>query len=75
MLLAQADKFFKDERYIDSARCYAQCSASFEEVTLKFIDIGEREALRYYLVARLDRTRKTVSSSTHKGSTTDLFYF
>lgn len=39
---------------------YAQCSASFEEVTLNFIDIGERDALRYYLVARLERTRKIV---------------
>lgn len=61
MLLAQADNFFKNASYIKSAQCYAQCSASFEEVTLKFIDMGEREALRYYLVARLERTRKSVS--------------
>ena len=60
VLIAQADRFFKDGRYIQSAQCYAQCSASFEEVTLNFIDAGERDALRYYLVARLERTKKTV---------------
>ncbi|KAI5123557.1 hypothetical protein M0805_003376 [Coniferiporia weirii] len=59
VLIAQAGQFFEDGRYIPAAQCYAQCSASFEEVTLKFIDADEREALRYYLVARLERTRKT----------------
>ncbi|KAH8120213.1 DigA protein [Phellopilus nigrolimitatus] len=49
VLIAQADRFFKDGQYIHSAQSYAQCSASFEE----------REALRYYLVARLERTRKS----------------
>lgn len=61
MLVAQADAYFKEGRYIHSAQCYAQCSASFEEVTLKFVDVDERDALRYYLVARLERTRKHVS--------------
>lgn len=61
VLIAQADDFYHEGRYIQAAQTYAQCSASFEEVTLKFIDIDEREALRYYLIARLERTRKTVS--------------
>ena len=60
MLIAQAEQFFKEGRYIQSAQCYAQSSASFEEVTLNLIDAGEREALRYYLISRLERTRKTV---------------
>jgi hypothetical protein len=33
----------------------------FEEVALKFLDAGERDALRSYLISRLDRTRKSVS--------------
>lgn len=27
---------------------------------LKFLDIGERDALRSYLISRLERTKKTV---------------
>lgn len=61
VLIAQADAFFQERRYIQSAQCYAQCSASFEAVALKFIDAGEKDALRYYLVARLERTRKIAS--------------
>ncbi|CCL98998.1 uncharacterized protein FIBRA_01006 [Fibroporia radiculosa] len=55
---AQARAFFDDGRYFQAAQAYAQCSVSFEEVTLKFLDAGERDALRSYLVSRLERTRK-----------------
>ena len=34
---------------------------SFEEVALKFLDVNERDALRSYLISRLERTRKGVS--------------
>jgi vacuolar protein sorting-associated protein 18 len=59
VLARQADAHFDAGRYIQSAQCYAQSSKSFEEVTLRFVDIGERDALRYYLISRLERTRKT----------------
>lgn len=59
---AQARAFFDEGRYFQAAQCYAQCSVSFEEVTLKFLDVGERDALRSYLTSRLERTKKTVSS-------------
>ncbi|GJJ08739.1 hypothetical protein Clacol_002958 [Clathrus columnatus] len=59
VLARQADAHFEAGRYIKSAQCYAQSSKSFEEVTLRFIDAGERDALRCYLVSRLERTRKT----------------
>ncbi|KAJ3569421.1 hypothetical protein NP233_g5052 [Leucocoprinus birnbaumii] len=58
-MTAQADSFFKDGRYFQAAGCYAQCSTTFEEVVLKFLDAGERDALRSYLISRLERTRKT----------------
>ncbi|KAG6381063.1 Pep3/Vps18/deep orange family-domain-containing protein [Boletus reticuloceps] len=59
VLSAQAHAFFEEKRYFQAAQCYTQCSVSFEEVTLKFLDIGERDALRSYLISRLERTRKT----------------
>ncbi|KAF8922731.1 Pep3/Vps18/deep orange family-domain-containing protein [Mucidula mucida] len=58
VLSAQANSFFGEGRYFQAAQCYAQCSVSFEEVTLKFLDAGERDALRSYLISRLERTRK-----------------
>ncbi|TFY65613.1 hypothetical protein EVG20_g5479 [Dentipellis fragilis] len=56
---AQAHSFFKEGRYFQAAQSYAQCSVTFEEVTLKFLDANERDALRSYLISRLERTRKT----------------
>jgi cell division FtsZ-interacting protein ZapD len=60
VLAAQAGALFKQGRYFPAAQAYAQCSAPFEEVTLMFLDVGERDALRSYLVSRLERTRRTV---------------
>lgn len=57
---AQARAFFDEGRYFQAAQCYSQCSVSFEEVALKFLDAGERDALRSYLISRLERTRKSV---------------
>ncbi|EJU01938.1 hypothetical protein DACRYDRAFT_94898 [Dacryopinax primogenitus] len=56
----QADHLFNSGRYIPAAHTYALAplSRSFESVTLHFIDSGERDALRFYLSARLERTRK-----------------
>lgn len=61
VLSTQAHAFFEEKRYFQAAQCYTQCSVSFEEVTLKFLDVGERDALRSYLISCLERTRKTVS--------------
>ncbi|KAG6818049.1 hypothetical protein H0H87_009204 [Tephrocybe sp. NHM501043] len=58
VLSAQANAYFSDGRFFQAAQCYAQCSTSFEEVALKFLDAGERDALRSYLISRLERTRK-----------------
>ncbi|KAK1228615.1 tethering complex subunit [Marasmius sp. AFHP31] len=59
VLSAQANSLFSDARYFQAAQAYSQCSVSFEEVVLKFMDAGERDALRSYLISRLERTRKT----------------
>lgn len=61
VLGSEADSYFAAGRYIQSAQSYAQSSKSFEEVVLRFVDKNERDALRYYLVARLERLKRTVS--------------
>lgn len=58
-LSAQAQAFFDEGRYFQAAQCFSQCSVTFDEVALKFLDVGERDALRSYLVSRLERTQKT----------------
>ncbi|PFH54792.1 hypothetical protein AMATHDRAFT_72557 [Amanita thiersii Skay4041] len=59
VLRSQGDVLFGQARYFNAAQCYAQCSATFEEVALKFLDVSERDALRAYLTSRLERTKKT----------------
>ena len=66
ILSAQADAFFAQGRFHQAAAKYALCSKSFEEVVLRFVDVGERDAMRYYLNSRLDGLKKTVSIVTFK---------
>lgn len=61
ILSAQADAFFAQGRFHQAAAKYAISSKSFEEVVLRFVDAGERDAMRYYLGSRLDGLKKTVS--------------
>jgi vacuolar protein sorting-associated protein 18 len=75
VLSRQAQKFFDDGRYFQAAQAYAASSASFEEVILKFIDTGERDALRSYLVSRLERTKKTVGGQLFSVLRADLMEF
>jgi len=66
VLFAQANEFFNSGQYFQAAQSYAHCSATFEEVALKFLDIAERDSLRSYLISRLERTKKTVSLAAYK---------
>ncbi|KAF6766540.1 DigA protein [Ephemerocybe angulata] len=59
ILKAQGDHHFKEGRYFQAAQAFAHSSASFEEVVLKLLEVGDRDSLRSYLVSRLERTRKT----------------
>ncbi|TFK56966.1 hypothetical protein OE88DRAFT_1650500 [Heliocybe sulcata] len=58
VLSSHAQALFEQGRYFQAAQAYSQCSVSFEEVALKFLDAGERDALRVYLISRLEKTRK-----------------
>ncbi|THH33502.1 hypothetical protein EUX98_g626 [Antrodiella citrinella] len=59
VIAAQARAYFDEGRYFQAAQAYAQCSVTFEEVTLKFLDASQRDALRSYLISRLERTKRT----------------
>ncbi|WAQ83477.1 hypothetical protein PtA15_3A848 [Puccinia triticina] len=58
ILVSQADHYLQTGKHISAAQIYAQCSKPFEEVVLGFIDRGERDALRYYLISRLERLKR-----------------
>ncbi|SPO29951.1 related to DigA protein [Ustilago trichophora] len=60
VLSFQGDRFFAEGKYIQAAQCYAQTfMRAFEEIVLRFTDAEQRDALRYYLVMRLERLDKT----------------
>ncbi|KAJ9476098.1 putative Vacuolar membrane protein PEP3 (putative) [Pseudozyma hubeiensis] len=60
VLSFQGDRFFAEGKYIQAAQCYAQTfMRAFEEIVLRFTDVDQRDALRYYLVMRLERLDKT----------------
>ena len=46
--------------YPGAAKCYAQTQVSFEEVALKFIQVEERQALRMFLLKKLDSLKNQV---------------
>ena len=54
--------------YTNAAKCYAQAQVSFEEVALKFIQVEERQALRMFLLKKLDSLKNQVRL-------TDRFFF
>lgn len=49
--------------YTNAAKCYAQAQVSFEEVALKFIQVDERQALRMFLLKKLDSLKNQVRES------------
>ena len=60
VLSFQGDRFFAEGKYIQAAQCYAQTfMRAFEEIVLRFTDADQRDALRYYLIMRLERLDKT----------------
>ncbi|KAG0232703.1 hypothetical protein BGW42_007957 [Actinomortierella wolfii] len=58
VLTLQANHNFAQGRYMLSAKYYAQSTVPFEEVALKFVERDERDALRNYLLAKLDKLRR-----------------
>ncbi|PWW80483.1 hypothetical protein C7212DRAFT_356596 [Tuber magnatum] len=46
-------------RYVEAAEIWGQSSKSFEEVALTFLERGEQDALRMYLLAKLANLKKS----------------
>jgi len=53
VLTRQAEHLFANKKYNESARFYAQTQNSFEEICLKFLDLGDMIALRKFLTYKL----------------------
>merc|ERR1719283_651633 len=54
ILAKQADQLFSEGKWVESAMHYAKTKCSFEEVTLKFMDLEEKNALKNYLKKKLE---------------------
>jgi len=59
VLTTQADYYYSQQRYNLSAEYFAQVhSISFEEIVLRFLNKNENDALRIYLLRKLEKLKK-----------------
>ncbi|KAI4263263.1 MAG: hypothetical protein L6R42_001589 [Xanthoria sp. 1 TBL-2021] len=56
---ASGDFLINKKRYLEAASVYGKSSRSFEQVALTFIDHGEHDALRKYLLTKISTFKKT----------------
>ncbi|OXU27272.1 hypothetical protein TSAR_013576 [Trichomalopsis sarcophagae] len=54
VLIKQAEKLFENKEYDTSALVYADTHSSFEEITLKFLQENQTEALKTFLKKKLE---------------------
>ncbi|CAF1037381.1 unnamed protein product [Brachionus calyciflorus] len=54
VLTKQAENLFNNKKYIESAVYYAQTQNSFEEICLKYLELGNFTALRTFLTHKLN---------------------
>ena len=55
---ASGDHLIKKKQYLEAASVYGKSSRSFEQVALTFIDHGEYDALRRYLLTKISMYKK-----------------
>lgn len=56
---ASGDYLIKKKQYLEAASVYGKSSRSFEKVALAFIDHGEQDALRKYLLTKVSTYKRT----------------
>ncbi|KAI4101564.1 MAG: hypothetical protein LQ345_007409 [Seirophora villosa] len=56
---ASGDYLIQKKQYLEAASVYGKSSRSFEQVALTFIDHGEQDALRKYLLTKISTYKKT----------------
>jgi len=59
ILTKQAEQLFSEGKWVESAMHYAKTKCSFEEVTLKFMDLEEKNALKNYLKKKLETLKSS----------------
>ncbi|XP_063229884.1 vacuolar protein sorting-associated protein 18 homolog isoform X2 [Bacillus rossius redtenbacheri] len=57
VLVKQAEMYFNTKMYKKSALHYAETQSSFEEVALKFLQVSEIDALKTFLIKKLEGLR------------------
>ncbi|KAG8623642.1 hypothetical protein KVT40_008618 [Elsinoe batatas] len=57
---ASGDYLVSREQFAEAAAVYGKSSKAFEDVALTFIDKGENDALRKYLLVKLAQTKKSL---------------
>lgn len=60
VMVKHGDYLIQNEKYLEAAKVYGGSSKSFEEVSLAFLENGEQDALREYLLGKLAHLKKTV---------------
>ncbi|KAI9293383.1 hypothetical protein K502DRAFT_293809 [Neoconidiobolus thromboides FSU 785] len=59
ILFEQANRYFDTQRYHLSATYFGKCRASFDQIALKFIQKNELDALRSFLLIKLENINKS----------------
>ncbi|XP_026855194.2 vacuolar protein sorting-associated protein 18 homolog [Electrophorus electricus] len=59
VLAKEAEHCFHNKRYLESAKCYALTQNYFEEIALKFIEAKQEEALKEFLLKKLNNLKST----------------
>jgi len=59
VLTKEAEHLFASRKYLDSAKVYAETQTSFEEVALKFIALEDKDALKQFLMHKLNTLKSS----------------
>ena len=59
VLSKEAEHLFASRKYLESAKVYAETQTSFEEVALKFIALEDRDALKQFLMHKLNTLKSS----------------
>uniref|UniRef100_A0A8C7MCB8 Vacuolar protein sorting-associated protein 18 homolog n=1 Tax=Oncorhynchus kisutch TaxID=8019 RepID=A0A8C7MCB8_ONCKI len=59
VLAKEAEHCFQNKRYLESAKCYALTQNYFEEIALKFIEAKQDEALKEFLLKKLNHLKQS----------------
>lgn len=59
VLAKEAEHWFQNKRFLESAKCYALTQNYFEEIALKFIEAKQEEALKEFLLRKLENLKST----------------